>query len=96
MNLFCLQTLLRIVYSSDCLIIRVRDMGNSEDKKIEKLLHEGAAINPAHKSALWKKLQDGDTELSVEDLEGVIGGVSVEAQEFLSWPDMQKSFKEDT
>ena len=62
-------------------------MGKNTEKDVEKLLQCGFAVNPAHKAALKSRLLDGSMTLSIDDLENVTGGVTMDKPKFEDWPD---------
>ena len=62
-------------------------MGGRSDRDMEQVLRGGACSNLSHKAALRKRLFDETTLLTIEDLEGVTGGVTTEIPKFEEWPD---------
>lgn len=57
------------------------------DGNLEKLLRGGLPASPRHKETLRARLFEGRTELSIDDLEQVAGGVMPEEPKLLDWPD---------
>lgn len=52
---------------------------------IEKLLQGQTISDPSHKAELHRRLFEEAAVLSVEDLEGVIGGVMTDMAKFEAW-----------
>ena len=70
-------------------------MGGISEKTnqdMENLLRGGAFSNLSHRDALRKRLFDETAVLSVEDLDGVTGGVTAEVSALEDWPDDSRRF----
>ena len=64
------------------------EMSLNANQDVEKLLRDGAFSNFSHKDALRKRLfAENAALLSIDDLEGVMGGVMTDRPQFESWPD---------
>ena len=57
------------------------------NQDVENLLRGGAFSNFSHRDALRKRLFAKNAVLSLDDLEGVTGGVMTDTPKFEDWPD---------